>query len=175
MKYPSLKRILAIPALIVGLMPIAVAEPVPEYDMKAAYLYNFALFTTWPSRADNNVRLCVFGKDRFGGALERLAGNPAIGVRIALSYLPSLQAANNCQILFIDASVRDSAVEILNQLGKFPVLTVTDSPDLFQAGVMIGLFLENNRLGFDVNYAQAQNVSLVMSSKLLRIARKVQQ
>ncbi len=167
-------------AVMLSLPHAANAEPIPEYQMKAAYLYNFATFTTWPtnpnySGASNSVRLCILGNDSFGGALEKLTKNPSGGVRIALSYLADINDVNHCQILFIDASELNNSAEIMKQLDKFPVLTVTDNPDLFRAGAMIGLFLDNKRLTFDVNYAQAKNAQLSISSKLLRVARKVLQ
>jgi hypothetical protein len=162
-------------ALLSGFAHLAIAEPIPEYEMKAAYLYNFATFTTWPAQTGKQVRLCILGKDSFRGSLEKLTVNTASGVRISLSYLPNVQAVGNCQMLFIDASELVNAVEILQQLERTPVLTVTDNQDLFNAGVMIGLILENKRLTFDVNYAQTQNARLSISSKLLRVARKVVQ
>jgi len=151
------------------------AEPVPEYQMKAAYLYNLATFTTWPAQSGNSVRLCVIGQDRFGGALEKLTRSAPSGVRITLTYLSGLQDVKACQIMFIDASERDNAMGILKQLEGQPILTVTDSPELFHMGAIVGLFLENRRLSFDVNYQVAQSASLSMSSKLLRVARNVNQ
>jgi len=161
--------------LLPGFMCAATAEPIPEYDMKAAYLYNFAALTSWPEYTGKQIRLCVLGKDRFKGSLEKLAANAAGGIRISLSYLPNLKASENCQMLFIDSSEQANAEDILQYLDNMPVLTVTDSPDLFDAGVMIGLFVENKRLTFDVNYAQTKNAGLSVSSKLLRIARRVLQ
>lgn len=151
------------------------AEPVPEYQMKAAYLYNLATFTTWPSQSGNQVKLCVLGQDHFGGALEGLTRSVSGGVRISLSYLSTLQDVRACQIVFIDASERDNAAGMIKQLEGLPILTVTDSPELFRTGAIVGLFLENRRLSFDVNYHIAQNSSLSMSSKLLRVARNVNQ
>ena len=151
------------------------AEPVPEYQMKAAYLYNLATFTTWPAQSSGTVRLCVLGQDRFGGALEKLTRSSPSGVKISLTYLSGMQDARGCQIMFIDASERDNAQAILKQLEGLPILTVTDSPELFQMGAIVGLFLENRRLSFDVNYQIAQSASLSMSSKLLRVARNVNQ
>ena len=162
-------------ALLFSLVRTAMAEPIPEYEMKAAYLYNFAAFTTWPLQQDKKIRLCVLGKDSFGGSLEELTKNTIGDKHIVLSYLPNMQVAGNCQILFVDTSERPNATEILNQLRGAPVLTVTDNEDLFNAGAMIGLFVENRRLVFDINYAQAKHSRLAISSKLLRIARKVLQ
>ncbi|MDD2933928.1 MAG: YfiR family protein [Methylotenera sp.] len=154
---------------------VAVAEPVPEYQMKAAYLYNFATLTTWPTHVNNAVRICVLGNDSFGGALQQITKNASGSVQITLSYLSNIDNAQHCQILFIDVSALDNPAELLKKLEKMPVLTVTDNLDFFNAGAMIGLFLDNKRLAFDVNYAQAKNAQLFISSKLLRVARKVMQ
>jgi hypothetical protein len=162
-------------AALFAVAGLSTAAPVPEYDMKAAYLYNFAAFTTWPSHTGNSVRLCILGKDRFGGALEGMMRNSIAGIHIDLSYLPNAQSAGFCQILFIDASERENVATILAQIDQQPILTVTDSLDIYQSGVMIGMFLENNRLSFNVNNQLAKNAKLTISSKLLRVAHHVQQ
>jgi hypothetical protein len=167
-------------AWLSGLTHVAMADPIPEYEMKAAYLYNFATFTNWPTNTSNSaqnsaVRLCVFGTDNFGGALEKLTRTPTGGMHIALSYIANIKDANACQILFIDASELKNSAEIIKYLVNSPVLTVTDNHELFREGVMIGLFLDNKRLTFDVDYTLAQQAKLSISSKLLRVARNVKQ
>jgi hypothetical protein len=165
-------------AWLSGLPHVAMADAIPEYEMKAAYLYHFATFTDWPvsatnSTPNNTVRLCILGNDNFGGALEKLTRNQSGDMRITLSYLANIKEVNICQMLFINTSELKNAADIINKLDKSPILTVTDSDDLFHAGVMIGLFLDNKRLVFDVDYTQTKNAQLNMSSKLLRVARKV--
>ncbi len=166
---------LILTAWLSGLAQPAMAAPVPEYEMKAAYLYNFASLTDWPTDVATNksIKLCVLGNDNFSGALESLTKNSNSSLRIKLSYLANINEAQSCQILFIDASEITRANEIITQLEKSPVLTVTDNHELFRAGVMIGLFLDNKRLMFDIDYARAKNAQLNISSKLLRIARTV--
>jgi len=155
----------------------AMAAAVPEYEMKAAYLYNFASLTSWPKDVAPNrtIKLCVLGNDSFGGALEKLTRTNIGNLRMSLSYLANIKDVQTCHMLFIDASEVKNAAEIMAQLEKTPVLTVTDSYELFLSGVMIGLFLDNKRLLFDINYARAQNAQLTISSKLLRVARTVHQ
>lgn len=153
----------------------AATEPIPEYDMKAVYLYNFAALVTWPEMTAKKIRLCVLGKDSFKGGLEKIASDSAGAVTVSLTYLPNLKSSTTCQILFIDASEHTNADSIFQHLEGKPVLTVTDSPDIFNLGAMIGLFVENKRLTFDINYMQAQHAGLIVSSKLLRVARKVLQ
>ncbi len=153
----------------------AAAEPIPEYDMKALYLYNFAALVTWPDAAEKKIKLCVLGKDNFKGGLEKIASDTVSTTSVNLTYLPNLKSSSSCQILFIDASEHANADSIFQHLDGKPVLTVTDSPDIFNLGAMIGLFVENKRLTFDINYVQAQDAGLIVSSKLLRVARKVLQ
>jgi hypothetical protein len=185
MKHSRLFLSSALMVMFLLLSPSAYAEPVPEYQMKAAYLYNFALLTTWPAGLDyesnkkleayKSVKICVLGDDSFGGALQQLTRNSSSNIRITLSYLANMNNVQDCQILFIDVSTLDNPTAMLKKLEKTPVLTVTDNLDLFNAGAMIGVFLENKRLVFDVNYTQISNAQLSMSSKLLRVARKVLQ
>lgn len=168
---------LILTAWLSGLAQPAMAAAVPEYEMKAAYLYNFASLTDWPANIteSKSIKLCVLGNDSFGGALEKLTKNSTNSLRIQLSYLANIKEAQSCQMLFIDASEIKRANEIITQLEKSPVLTVTDNHELFRAGAMIGLFLDNRRLMFDIDYTRALNAQLSMSSKLLRIARTVHQ
>jgi hypothetical protein len=185
MKHSRLLLSSVLMVMLVFLSPSAYAAPVPEYQMKAAYLYNFAILTTWPASLDyesnkklepyKSVKICVLGGDSFGGALQQLTRNSSSNTRITLSYLANINNVQDCHILFIDVSALDNPAAMLKKLEKTPVLTVTDNLDLFNAGAMVGVFLENKRLVFDVNYTQISNAQLSMSSKLLRVARKVLQ
>lgn len=152
---------------------IVTAEPILEYDMKAAYLYNFAVLTEWPTKNNNELNLCILGKDSFNGALENLAKKSANGSQVKLTYLANIQLASTCNLLFIDKTESRASSANLQALANLPILTVTDNPALFGAGAMIGLFIEDNKLAFDVNYTIAKNAKLNISSKLLRVARTV--
>ena len=94
---------------LVTIPNIATSAPIPEYDMKAAYLYNLAMFTEWPQNASNSptnntVRLCILGEDSFGASLNNLSRSRNTGMKIQLSYLTDAKQADFCQILFIDKS-----------------------------------------------------------------------
>ncbi len=134
-----------------GAQEPAADEPVAygEYLVKAAFLYNFAKFTKWPSGtyADASAPLvfCVLGKDAFGRALDSIAGKRLNGRRVALSRLARVKEAVQCQVLFISESVRQapahrtdrasdlaqrtSNAEIATQIGE---RCVTACPVLFQ-------------------------------------------
>lgn len=161
--------------LVLGLLGFrADAEPVPEYDLKATYLYNFALFTEWPAgnAGDGSFRLCVLGKDPFGPALRRIEGKLVGGRPIAVARLTTLSAIRQCQLLFVTEREAENMSRIFAELGEASVLTVTDVP----AGppAAITLAVDNQRLVFDVALPRAQAASLVLSSKLLKLARRAQ-
>lgn len=151
----------------------ASADPIPEYAMKAAYLYNFALFTEWPALPDDNLNLCVLGKDPFGTALDAVEGKPVRGLRLTVNRIGKTGSIEHCQILFLRETEGVNIRRLLADLEEAPVLTVTDNDSLMQAGVMIGMTIENKHLTFDINAEAARRAHLSLSSKLLRLARTV--
>ena len=163
---------------LVMLPLIATPAPVPEYEMKAAYLYNIAMFTEWPastisSPTNNTVRLCILGNDNFGTSLNSLSRSRNTGMKVQLSYLADVKQADFCQILFIDKSEIKNTESVLKLLENKSILTVTDNEELFRMGLMVGIFLDKNRLVFDINYALVRTAKIIISSKLLKMARSV--
>lgn len=76
-------------------------------------------------------------------------------------------------MLYLDASEHASVGKVLQQLGDTAVLTVTDSAEVMQNGVMIGMSLENKRIVLEINQKAAQSANLAISAKLLRLAKTV--
>ncbi|WP_187287225.1 YfiR family protein [Methylotenera mobilis] len=166
-------------AFCLATLPLtAIPAPIPEYDMKAAYLYNLAMFTEWPENAintptNNTVRLCILGNDSFGSSLSTLSRSRNTGMRIQLSYLTDVKRADFCQVLFIDKSELKNTESVLKLLENKSILTVTDNEEIFRMGLMVGLFLDKNKLIFDINYTLANSSKINISSKLLKMARYV--
>jgi hypothetical protein len=149
------------------------AEPIPEYDIKAAFLYNFTQFTEWPAASEKAVRLCIFGSNPFGSKLEDLVQKTTNNRKLSVQHLGNLNNIDNCQVLFISELERTSPQELLAATGKSPILTISDDKSLFESGMMVGLFVDRNRIVFDINYTSIRNANLSMSSKVLNLARKV--
>lgn len=163
-----MKRLLVI--LGAALCQVSLAdEPVPEYVMKATYLYNFAVFTEWPSASGDTFNLCVLGQDNFGRALNRIEGKSINGRRLAVARLSTLHNIKSCHMLFVTEHETPNMRKILDELGDAPVLTVTDTP--VQPGAMIVISLDGRRLTFDVNIEMARHSRLNISSKLMQLAR----
>lgn len=154
-------------------MPYAVAGPVPEYMMKAAFLYNFASLTEWPLKTGDSVRLCVVGQDPVGSALKEIDNRYVNGRGLQIIHLPDFSSARECQILYLSELEIEDVKMIRNELGDAPVLTVTDDVDMEKSGIMITMFSDGQRLAFSVNASLAKRSHLSFSSKLLRLAKHV--
>lgn len=147
---------------------------VPEYTMKAAYLYNFALLTTWPSAPPNGpFTLCLYGQDTFGPALGALNGKEVNGQRIQVLHIERIENALQCRLIFINETNEGRVARLVNMVGRAPILTVVDDGLTRPASAMISLAPENRRLTFEVNTTAIKQANLQVSSRLLQFAAKV--
>ena len=149
-----------------------------EYQVKAAYLYNFGRFVEWPAKLTTantgSFNICILGEDPFGPALDTtLAGEMIANQKVAARRISSLQESIDCQILFISASEAKRLNKIIESLGNSAVLTVSDIPQFSQRRGMIQLVMEGNRIRFEVNLAATQRAGLTLSSELLKVATAV--
>lgn len=156
-----------------GLAAAPRAAAVTEYELKAAFLYNFASFTEWPPPAAPGMAVCVLGHDPFGPALDALNGKTVQGAAIEVRRVSTATEARACRVVFIGTRNDADLDALLAALRDAPVLTVADGPDAARRGIMIGLVTEAGRVGFEINIAAARSAGLTLSSKLLRLARQI--
>jgi len=150
-----------------------------EYPVKAAFLVNFAKFTEWPADSQQAqatvVTICVLGRDPFGDLLEKTAAGRSVGGRpIAIERHRSLDGLGACHVLFIATSETQRLAQIIEHLAADPVLTVGEDDGFARRGGVIGLVVESNLARFEVNLRAAQRTGLLLSSKLLGVARVVE-
>lgn len=175
MYLPSLFRqlLLAIATCLVA-NGAAAAEPVPEHELKAAFIYNFIQFTQWPEEQlkGSTLNVCVSPGTILHTALQTIVGKRAHDRIIALQSLPIVQIAG-CHVLVAEAGDRTRLPQIRRAIASEPVLTITDDPELMRDGFMIGMMVEGGRITFLVDNTRATEVKLVVSSRLLRLAKLV--
>jgi len=168
---------LAVPGLLAAWLlswaPPAVAEQPSEYQLKAAFLYNFALFTEWPANIDKSLNLCVYGTDSFGDEVEELQGKPVGERLLAVHRMRAGESVAGCQIVFITSSAIDNLPRVLDGLRGRATLTVADSPGAALSGVAINMTVARNKVAFEANLAAARAAGINLSSKLLRLATQV--
>lgn len=168
-------------ALCVWILPLAQAETAPEAKrptaaadvatLKAAYLYNFALYTTWPSPPSSAVTLCAIGHHELGAAFDALANKQVDGKPVRVRRIDSAAEARGCHVLYVPESSASNLPTLSRGLASQPVLLVSDAGSLDASMILIEA--ERNRLVFSVNLARLRHAGLDVSSKLLRLARVV--
>jgi hypothetical protein len=146
-----------------------------EYQIKAAFLYNFAKFVQWPPQAfagpGSPMIIGVLGDNVFGDNLERTIRNKTIDQHpFEFREYHSVKEATNCQILFISPSEKKRLPKILNGLRGTSVLTVSETDHFIEAGGMINFDIEDNEVHFQINNTAAKKSGLIISSKLLSLA-----
>jgi hypothetical protein len=179
MKY--LQRFIAAAAvLLVGaqvLPPTAHAEsPTREYQVKAAFVFNFAQFTDWPATAfdtpDAPLVITVVGTNPYGNAIEQVTRDKKVGGRdVNVRYVANASAVGRTHVLVVCPSENGRAGGAVNAAAKSAVLTVGEGEDFSAIGGVVRFFAEDNKLRFEINPAAAQRAGLKVSAKLMQLAR----
>ncbi|MDR3706792.1 MAG: YfiR family protein [Capsulimonadaceae bacterium] len=169
---------LAIAAIFGVLSVAAAAAPAPEYLVKAAFLYNFGKFVSYPqiSASGDNVAFSigVLGDDPFGAALDQtVQGKTIDDHKIVIRRSSNLDDLKTCQILFIGSSHKRDFAAILARLKGDNVLTVGECDGFATQGGMINFFIEENKVRFEINPRAAERANLQISAQLLRLGRVV--
>jgi hypothetical protein len=165
--------------LIAWLLQTAVdGRSVSEYQLKAAFLYNFAQFVEWPPDALGDSRrpiiIGVLGDDPFGSALDEITrGKSVSGRRIVVKRFRHVKDIDACHILFISDSEEDREQKDMQSLAGSSILTVGETDDFIRHGGIIRFTMENSKIGLEINIDHARSARLKISSKLLKLARIV--
>jgi hypothetical protein len=181
-RVPNLRTALTAIAMAYALLAVPITHaqsPKPsDYEVKAAYLYNFGRFVEWPAPVTTtrtgSFAICVLGEDPFGPALDvTLAGEMIGNQKVVARRIPSPRDSVDCRILFISSSEASRLNKIIDALDNSAVLTVSDIPQFSRHRGMIQLVLEENRIRFEVNLTATQHAGLTLSSELLKLATAV--
>ena len=172
-RYPAAAAVV----LSLLLPALGAAQPaVPtEYQVKAAFLYNFAKFVEWPIPASPDANavfsIGILGQDPFSADLEAVVRDQTVqGKPLIIKRARRLQDLGACQILFVASSEQDRLRSILDNVPR-GVLTVGDEmPQFTAAAGMIVLMRKGKYVRFAINVDAADRAGLKISSKLLNLA-----
>lgn len=176
---------------VLGLMLVlpcrlaAGGDEVPEHELKAAFLYNFARFTEWPEDdmpPGEPLELCI-ADAAVAGALEALVNRKFVGDHPLVVRQLTLSGRDTatirplrlryCEVLYVAQLDLRTAVAVLGRVNDAPVLTVGETEDFTRMGGVARFFVERGRLRFEINTTSAQHSKLQLSAKLLQLARIV--
>ena len=162
-----------------------------EYQIKAAFLFNFIKFIDWPeekmSENGGKITIGIVGKDPFENAFEPLKDKLLKGKKVEIIRFKSFSAMikekdngskelrnlKKCNLLFICSSEKKNLTKIVETVKNDNVLTVGDTKGFLESGGIINLVMEKNKVRFEINIKVAQEAGLKIRSKLLSLAKRV--
>jgi YfiR/HmsC-like len=160
---------------ILLLLPVlASAQDVTEPALKAAFIYNFAKFTEWPSNAlpaAEPLVMCVVGDAAVSDALaQAVASRTVAGHRMAVSLAGPVGPEAVCHVLYVSGVTAGQATKLIAALRDVPVLTISDIEGFTELGGIAQFFFEHGRLRFSIRLESVERSTLRISSRLLALA-----
>jgi hypothetical protein len=171
-------RIRTIAACFVFASPLIVQTSVDaQVDLsalEAAYIFNFAQFTDWPpgGPSESTLSVCVDQDSTLGQALAKLDGKHVGKQGWRVRPLPRTEKVADCHLAVLTASTALSAAVKALLASDAPVVIVSEA-DTAEQGWVIRLVRDGDHLKFDINVSEASRRRITLSSKLMRLARKV--
>ncbi len=142
-----------------------------EHKIKAAYLYNFTKFVTWPELQSETFNLCILGKNPFGSLLDSLESRTALGLPIKLIRLQRFDASKQCHLLFLGSATTKDTRQLIASSG---ILTVSEKYEFAKHDGMIGFVVREGKVKLQINVDRLKQSGLEVSAKLLEIAEIVE-
>ncbi|HVT35363.1 MAG TPA: YfiR family protein [Nevskiaceae bacterium] len=151
-----------------------------EYQIKAAFLYNFTKFVEWPASSfasDNSpIIIGTYCADPFADELAAIvAGRKVYNRPIAVRKLGSGEEARSAHLVFVCADNDARVGSIESAVGRQPVLTVGESDTFDAAGGIIRFVAENDKIRFEINADAAAHAGIRISAQLQKLARAVRE
>ncbi len=152
---------------------VAQYETEEERLFKAAFIYNFAKFTSWPENSqskNNKLTLCTLGRNELTNDLKRLAGKTVKSKQVVIKEIEKKHSFESCQMLYIANIKKNNYTYILKKLKHKPVLTISDLNDFAKKGGIIQFYRKQGKTRLIINLNVARQAGLEISSRLLILA-----
>ena len=167
-----MRLLLAIAAAVaVASRPLFAQDVTAEYRVKAAFLYNFVKFVEWPAdQSTEPLIICVAGRNPFGTLLENMVrGETANGRRLVARVI--LEPDPDCEVVFVPEGAATGAY--LRAARRNPTLTIGESSTFIAQGGIVRFYIDSGNVRFEINPGAAEQAGIRISSRLLELARIV--
>jgi hypothetical protein len=156
----------------------ALGQAVDEYQVKAAYMYNFAKFVDWPAGtlggSTQPLIFCVLGQTPLSQTLRDTLSGKLVDQRpLEFRQVSDSKQASKCQILFVSLADKKQMRQTLEDIKSLPVLTVGEGDDFTNQGGIVRFLLDGGRVRLEFNLDAADSAKLRISAKLLGLAKTV--
>jgi hypothetical protein len=149
------------------------AQSQNEYAVRTAFVFNLTKYVEWP-RASTSLTIGFIGDGPMGEALKSmLPGKTSESRPLQVLLLPSDEALDRCDLIYISYSSPKKIRAALDRLGNRSILTVGETDSFTKAGGMVGLVRVGEQMQIQVNTAATQAARLKVSSRLLNLSSVV--
>lgn len=153
-------------------------QALSEYQVKAAFLFNFGKFVQWPDGSfagpEAPFQVCVLGEDPFGPALDdTLRGKTIANHAVVVARIKDVSGARRCHVLFVSSSEQPRLAAIFAAERMSKTLVVGETEGFAASGGAIQFTLEEKHVRFAINPDAIQRSGLQVSSRLLALANIV--
>jgi len=147
----------------------------PEYVLKAGFLFNFAKYVEWPAGAfekpDSPISIGIVGADPFGEDLDRALRNKTVKDRgFSIHRYPESRDIQPCHILFVPRTENGRLAEILKKVDSWAILTVGEDEGFIKGGGVVNILIDKEKPKLEVNPDAAEKAHLTINSKLLKVS-----
>jgi hypothetical protein len=169
---------MALLAAVALLLPPPQEGELPEYVVKAGFLFNFAKYVEWPPEAFESprapIRIGIAGADPFGPVLERALKDKSVNGRtFTIERYKEPADLKACHILFISGSDPVRSALFLNAAKEPGTLTVGEEKEFARNGGVVSIMIEDGKPKLEVNVEAARERKLTINAKLLKVAALV--
>jgi hypothetical protein len=162
-------------AIVLGGASLPVAQEVTGPALKAAFLFNFVKFTTWPADVLPDAAplvMCVVNDPAVGLALSQAVGSRVVlGHQLQVVQFDKVEPLDKCQVVYVSGA-RSVALQVVALLRDAPVFTVSDVHAFNAAGGIAQLHVQQGQLRFAIAVDAARKARLQISARLLALARQ---
>jgi hypothetical protein len=174
---------------LIALLPLRLADATAyngaveralERRVKAAFIYRFTDFISWPdaafSHADAPFTIAAIarGHEMADELLQAVTGRMVAGRRISVEAVKDGERPEASQLIFIAHSERHRLSRIVRTAPPH-ALIVTETPDALSQGSVLNFVIVEGRVRFEVSLTAAERRGLKVSSRLLAVAYSVHQ
>jgi hypothetical protein len=153
--------------------PAGQAQTSNEYQIKAAFLFHFLRFTTWPEATDRRADpecVGVLGEDPFGAVLDGVVRDETFhGRKLVIRRSRRASELVECRLVFVSRSEKDRLGDAFHELDAGQALTVGEVKDFTRVGGVLNFVIEGQKIRFEISPDAARKRGLRLSAQLIRL------
>jgi hypothetical protein len=143
-----------------------------EYNLKAAFIYNFTRYIDWKNDADENEFIIgIIGNSPINDPLGEIVKTETVdNKKIIIKRFNKPADISFCHILFISQNAAAGLEDILAKTTGKGMLVISEQDGYAELGTAINFVIINRKLKFEANVKAINSAGLTASSQLLKLA-----